>query len=575
MQQRSALKRACASFFLFFCLFCSLKTNAFAKEDPQYHPVAAAASTPAAAAAAAAAAGAGDVAGQDAPGSDNPAAAAAAATAAAAADAAAAAAAEPLAASPPPPLSTSPLQNSAAASNGGAPPAAASGGPPAASGAPPAAGGPNPSGLAPSGAPLSMMSLEAAESVAAEWPCGLNSKLYYLIANPVSGSRLGAKFITSLPESQMEVGCRQVRVFSQKDPNSMKVAVDRIAAAVNARKTLFAAADAAAAAPAAAADPAAAAAAAAGGVVVPLSRRVRVIAVGGDGAFNGMVLLLSAAAAADMNWIAAGVIPSGTGNDLAHTYGWGRAPFPVDQPLRHDNLSRILDILDNSDLVFHDYWRVTATTAAAAAAPGAAAAAAEDDNGFYAWDDKNKKLTKKGDDYNGGAHTKSFIMSNYFSLGFEGVVGTQFDRYRGSSRLWNRALYGFLFLRYSTLSPTLCSALDTVYTFSPQLVAVLSNNDRYQKVPRILPCVSVTFLNARTILGGLELWGPSVKVGFGPPPDPAAFQDFEAFAHKLLATKADSGDGKIEIFSMASTTDYVQAQAKFGSYGVLKYRGAD
>ena len=74
-------------------------------------------------------------------------------------------------------------------------------------------------------------------------------------------------------------------------------------------------------------------------------------------------------------------------------------------------------------------------------------------------------------------------------------------------------------------------------------------------------CVSITFLNSRTILGGLELWGPSVKLGLSPPKDPNAYADFEAAAHELLTTKADSGDGKIEVFSMGSTADYVQAQA--------------
>lgn len=173
-------------------------------------------------------------------------------------------------------------------------------------------------------------------------------------------------------------------------------------------------------------------------------------------------------------------------------------------------------------------------------------------------------------------------------------------------------MYGYLFLKHWGAKPTVCDAVDTLFTFNPKIVAVLSNSDKYRRVPGMLrkltilcgtsvkgrkasgtcnsdfaasafldsrsclrngcptdmppivclpaACVSLTFLNAKTILGGMDLWRVSAKLGLSPPRDPHALSRYQSFAKELMATRLDSGDGKIEIFSMASTADYVQAQ---------------
>lgn len=72
-------------------------------------------------------------------------------------------------------------------------------------------------------------------------------------------------------------------------------------------------------------------------------------------------------------------------------------------------------------------------------------------------------------------------------------------------------------------------------------------------------CVSLTFLNSRTIIGGLELWGPSSKLGLRPPRDPRASKRFQTFASMLLATRQDSGDGLVELLSIGSTSGYIRA----------------
>lgn len=169
------------------------------------------------------------------------------------------------------------------------------------------------------------MTLSEAQAEADKWVCGRNSELYFFIANPLSGSRLGAKYITSLPMVQVSHGCAELKVFSQRDAGSLALALEHIVRAVDALKVLHAYEREQEGTDKLSDDRSA----------IPLSKRVRVIAVGGDGAFTGAIMAVSNAGV-DMNWVAAGIIPSGTGNDLAHTYGWTRARFPSNEPLERE-----------------------------------------------------------------------------------------------------------------------------------------------------------------------------------------------------------------------------------------------
>ncbi|KAL8431059.1 hypothetical protein ACSSS7_005530 [Eimeria intestinalis] len=380
------------------------------------------------------------------------------------------------------------------------------------------------------------MSLQQAKAEASTWVCGRNTQLYFFIANPRSGSCVGAKYITSLPMVEAHHECSEVKVFSQLEPTSMAMGIDYIRRAVNALKTFYGHEHGAAALAKMSEDPAA----------VPLESRIRVITVGGDGGF-GLAVAALFQEQIDMNWVATGIIPSGTGNDMGHSYGWTKARFPTNNPLAPGNIEKLLRTLQSSDLAFHDLWRVVIK--------------ADPVRGrFEAFSKDEGRVVPLGRDRNGGPRLKRFNLNIYFGLGFDGLVGIAFDQLRGRSRLWNRAMYGLNFLRYIGTSPFVCETIDTLYTFNPKLVALLSNNAKYDKVPGILPCVSLTFLNSKTIIGGLELWGPSTKIGLRPPRDSRVAGAYKAFVKKLRMSRMDSGDGHIEIFSMAKTMDYARAQ---------------
>ncbi|KAL8274544.1 hypothetical protein Esti_001565 [Eimeria stiedai] len=384
-----------------------------------------------------------------------------------------------------------------------------------------------------SGLPIS---LEEAEAEARKWVCGRNTQLFFIIANTRSGSCVGAKYLTSLPMVEARHECSEVKVFSQLEPTSMALGVDHIRRAVNALKTFYAHEHGPAALAKMSEHPAA----------VPLESRIRVITVGGDGGFALLVTALFREQI-DMNWVATGIIPSGTGNDMGHSYGWTRARFPTSNPLGPGNIEKLLRTLQSSELALHDLWQVVVK--------------ADPVRGrFEAYKNDEGRVVAIGRDRNGGPRMKTFHLNIYFGLGFDGLVGVAFDQLRGRSRLWNRAVYGLNFLRYIGTSPFVCDSVDTLYTFNPKLVALLSNSGRYDKVPGILPCVSLTFLNSKTIIGGLELWGPSTKIGLRPPRDARVAGAYKAFVEKLQLSRMDSGDGHIEIFSMAKTIDYARAQ---------------
>ncbi|KAL8436586.1 hypothetical protein Efla_007530 [Eimeria flavescens] len=387
------------------------------------------------------------------------------------------------------------------------------------------------------GVAAGLLPLKEAEAEVQNWVCRRKSELYFLIANPISGSRLGAKYITSLPMVRARHGCADVRVFSQVEPSSLSLGIQQIDRAVKTLKTFYAHEHGEQALAAMSSDPSA----------VPLKLRIRVVTVGGDGGFGWLVVALFKANV-DMNWVAAGIIPSGTGNDMAHSYGWTKARFPASNPLGAENIGKLLRTLQTSDLALHDMWRVVVKTDPVKGR-------------FEAYKPDKGRVVTLGKDRNGDAKMKTFDMNIYFGLGFDGLVGIAFEQLRGRSRLWNRAMYGLNFLRYIGTSPFVCDSIDTLYTLNPDLVALLSNNQQFDKVPGLLPCVSLTFLNSKTIIGGLDLWGTSSKLGLRPPRDKRVMSAYNAFTKQLSHSRMDSGDGYIEVYTMAKTLDYARAQA--------------
>lgn len=79
--------------------------------------------------------------------------------------------------------------------------------------------------------------------------------------------------------------------------------------------------------------------------------------------------------------------------------------FPAALLVYSCSLGKLLGELRSADLVPHDYWTVVVKT--------------DPEGGrFEAWSSGEGKIVALGADRNGGPKTKSFVMGNYFGLGY-------------------------------------------------------------------------------------------------------------------------------------------------------------
>lgn len=137
---------------------------------------------------------------------------------------------------------------------------------------------------------------------------------------------------------------------------------------------------------------------------------LRVLACGGDGTVGWVLSILD-----QINFSpppAVGVLPLGTGNDLARALGWGGGY--TDEPI-----GKILENIGESDTVLLDRWNL----------------AVEPNPDGLAGDDGKDKLPLS-------------VVNNYFSLGVDAHIALEFHEAREAhpekfnSRLRNKMFYG-------------------------------------------------------------------------------------------------------------------------------------
>ncbi|XP_050427698.1 eye-specific diacylglycerol kinase-like isoform X2 [Adelges cooleyi] len=138
---------------------------------------------------------------------------------------------------------------------------------------------------------------------------------------------------------------------------------------------------------------------------------LRVLACGGDGTVGWVLSILDQIANAVS--FPVGVLPLGTGNDLARALGWGGGY--MDEPV-----SKILTNLEESDTVRLDRWNLEVVP----------------------------NDTAKTADHAGKDNLPLNVMNNYFSLGVDAQIALEFHEAREanpekfSSRMYNKLFYG-------------------------------------------------------------------------------------------------------------------------------------
>ncbi|VVC42151.1 Hypothetical protein CINCED_3A014096 [Cinara cedri] len=196
---------------------------------------------------------------------------------------------------------------------------------------------------------------------------------------------------------------------------------------------------------------------------------LRVLACGGDGTVGWVLSILDQIANAVS--FPVGVLPLGTGNDLARALGWGGGY--MDEPV-----SKILTNLEESETVRLDRWNLDVV-------PNDGA---------------------KGTDHAGKDNLPLNVINNYFSLGVDAQIALEFHEAREanpekfSSRMYNKLFYG---VRGGI------ELLDRKWKgLSDHVVLECDGRDLTQRIKE-LKVHAILFLNIPSYGGGTRPWNKS------------------------------------------------------------------
>lgn len=258
------------------------------------------------------------------------------------------------------------------------------------------------------------------------------------------------------------------------------------------------------------------------------NKDICIIGVGGDGTFSTLVNTFLEKIPESKNRLIFAVLPFGTGNDWARSFGWssyGNMKF------MKDDFSPLMDLargVFTSSLISFDIWIVEVEIFD------------REDSSFQRVNPISQELERLNNAEDEG--NKLLILKkrciNYFSFGEESRVGITFDTYRKRNVLLNRALYGLagsMFTvnvnnKYQSNVP-LSHCTKNIYIINSESSNKESSNyecglcpkgtihcsdnnqENFSICPTLQCSVSLVFLNIETFGGGVKLWKDSKNVG--------------------------------------------------------------
>ncbi|KYK70377.1 diacylglycerol kinase catalytic domain-containing protein [Toxoplasma gondii TgCatPRC2] len=372
------------------------------------------------------------------------------------------------------------------------------------------------------------VSVVEATQVAAQWPCRGKTRFVFLFVNRKAGGQAGARWLTGANRNgedshTLQDVCTRVLIYDLLANHSgfqfLREIVEVKRALSHKQK--------------------------------PTKKHelVRVIAVGGDGTVM-WVNREAVAANVPIAWIAFGIVGFGTGNDFAQSYGWTHGNAQKLDIFRGDTLKRLVQMWQNAVVARHDTWRMSVSTY---------------DGGYFEHVNCDTRTLERITDGETGLHARSFESPFilYLGIGFDALVGIEFDRLRSTSRLRNRIMYGVAFLKLLRRSwKRVTEQIDTVYVVDRGQKKVLftTNTEKYPTAMRLESSISMTFLNNRSMIGGIPLWRHTTRVGVLPPAkDGETRTIYDTYRRRLINAHQSMGDSRIELIAFHGRFDLIRS----------------
>lgn len=240
---------------------------------------------------------------------------------------------------------------------------------------------------------------------------------------------------------------------------------------------------------------------------------------GGDGTFVGLLdHLRSTGINISEDRIGFSCFGFGTGNDLPQALGWEKVIKLSHTKSFHLFGKYIADRLGGTPMSL-DIWQVRVELK---------------DNGYVK--SRNKKYTNF-----------QRLLSNYMTIGLQGVVGSAFEKRRHRSRTWNIVEYAWQSFRQAVVKPV--ERLD-------HIVETIDSEGTSFKLAKKGAGHSVELL-IQNLPG---MWGRQVKLWDDTRWKDSIMSPVVGPTDRREWTESDIGDGKLEVFAIRSRMDYFLKQ---------------
>lgn len=261
-----------------------------------------------------------------------------------------------------------------------------------------------------------------------------------------------------------------------------------------------------------------------------------ICSAGGDGSFVWVISnLMQQGIHVQRHGIYFTVFGFGTGNDLSQSLGWGRF-VPYKDTATFDGFAKHIVSRLQGQLSHMDLWQVTIIPNC-----GTIDRTTSIPHGYI------EKATKCHRHQHTGVMT--FLMSNYLTLGIQGIVGTGFEQNRRGSRLFNVLEY---------VRQCFCNGVMKHLERVPEYVSHIENDGNMYTIDvdrrRCRRMVEILFQNLPGIWGRrMKLWDLCKK-------NPAIVYPRIGGADQKQWTKSAISDGKLDVYGIGSRIDYMFKQ---------------